>query len=110
MNLSPHLPEADLNQDASSSSECRFRTSSYWASHAEDDEPHLTFGNDGDGGGSISGYDPNYATAGGTWETPAPQPPQNGDCSMVSVFHQMSSDNHPLILQFHEAKYSIQQL
>jgi hypothetical protein len=50
--------------------------------------------------------------AGGSWETPAPQPLQNGDSSMVSVFHQMSrplSENHPLILPFHEAQYSIQQ-
>jgi len=38
MSFSPHLPEADPNQDASS--EWRFRTC--WVSHAEDDEIHLT--------------------------------------------------------------------
>src|SRR6267154_2768234 len=36
--ISPHLPEADLNQDASS--EWRFRTC--WVSHAGEDEIHLT--------------------------------------------------------------------
>jgi hypothetical protein len=109
MNFSPHPPEADPNQDASS--EWRFSTSSCWVSHVpEDDEIHLTHGNDAYGGGSISGYGSNHAMVVGTLGTPAPQPLQNGDYSMVSVFHQMSSDNHPLTLQFHEAKYSIQQL
>jgi hypothetical protein len=100
-----HLPDADPNQDASS--EWRFDTCR--VSHAEDDEIHLTYGNDGYGGGSISGNGSNNAMAGGTWETPAPRPLQNGDHSMVSVFHQMSSDNHPLILPFHEAKCSLRQ-
>jgi hypothetical protein len=37
----------------------------------------------------------------GSWGTPAPKPLQNSDYySMVSVFHQMSSDNYPLTLPF----------
>jgi hypothetical protein len=79
MSFSPHLPEADPNQDAFHSS-C-------WASQAEDDEVHQTYGNDGYGR-SISGYGSNHAMAGGTCEIPAPQPLQKGDYSMVSVFHQ----------------------
>jgi len=105
MSLSPHLPEAVPDQDASS----KWRFNTCRVSHAEEDEILLTYGNNTYGGGSISGYGPNHAMAGGSWETPAPQPLQNGDSSMVSVFHQMSSDNHPLILPFYEANHFIQQ-
>jgi hypothetical protein len=105
MSFSPRFPEADPNQDVS---EWRFDTC--WVSHAEkDDEIHLNYGNDDYGGGSVSVYGSNHAMAGGPWGTPDPQPLQNSDYSMVSLFHQISSDNHPLILLFHEAKYSIQQ-
>ncbi|KAN0116637.1 hypothetical protein V8E52_005781 [Russula decolorans] len=76
MSFSPHLPEADPNQDAFHSS-C-------WASQAEDDEVHQTYGNDGYGR-SISGYGSNHAMAGGTCEIPAPQPLQKGDYSMYSL-------------------------
>ena len=106
MSFSPHLPEADLDQDASPSSEWRLHNC--WVSHAEEDGINLTYGNDAYGGGSISGYGSNHAMAGSSG-TSAPQPLQIGGYSMVSVFHQMSSDNHPLILSFHEAKYSLQQ-
>jgi hypothetical protein len=105
MSFSPRLSEADPNQDVS---EWRFDTC--WVSHAEkDDEIHLNYGNDDYGGGSVSVHGSNHAIAGGPWGTPDPQPLQNSDYSMVSIFHQISSDNHPLILLFHEAKYSIQQ-
>src|SRR6266566_6455056 len=107
LSFSPHLrvPEAVPDQDASS----EWRLSTCRVSHAEEDEILLTYGNNSCGGGSTSGYGPNHTMAGGSWETPAPQPLQNGDSSMVSVFHQMSSDNHPLILPFYEANHFIQQ-
>ena len=100
MSFSPQLPEADP------SSEWRFHTC--WVNHAEEDETHLAYSNDAYGGGSASGYGPNHAMA-GSWGTPAPQPLQNSGYPMVSVFYQMSSNNHSLILPFHEAEYSIQQ-
>ena len=101
----PYLPEADPNQDVFS--EWRFHPCR--VSHAEEDEIHLTYGNDAYGGGSISGYGSDPAMAEGSWGTLAPQPLQNGDFSMVSTSHQMSNDNHRFILLFHEVKYSIQQ-
>jgi len=66
------------------------------------------YGNEAYGEVSISGYGSNHGIP-GSWGTPAPQPLQNSDYSAVSIFHEMSSDNHPLILPFHEAKHSIQQ-
>ncbi|KAF8478368.1 hypothetical protein DFH94DRAFT_800139 [Russula ochroleuca] len=51
-----------------------------------------TYSNDtyGLGGGSIPGYDPNYAVA-GSWGTPPPQLLYNSVYSMVSVPHPMPS-------------------
>lgn len=106
---SPDLPGAGPNQD-DAASEWRFRAQACSASRPEEDESHLTYGDEAyDGGGSIFGHGPNHPRAGfGGTPAPGPQPLQNSDYSMVSVFHQMSSDGH-LILPSHEAKYSILQ-
>ena len=83
--FTPRLPVADPDQDTAS--ERRFHTCS--VGRAKEDEAHLTYGNDAYGGGSISGHGSNDAMAqAGFWRTPAPQPPQNSDYSMVSAFHQ----------------------
>jgi hypothetical protein len=103
--FSPHLPWVDPDQDGAS--EWRFHTQACSVNRAGEDETRLTYGDDAYGGSSISGHGPNHAMT-RFWGTPAPQPLQNSDYSMVSVFHQMSSDSH-LILPFHEAKYSILQ-
>ena len=100
MSFSQHLAEADPNQDG-------FR-SSCGVSQVGDGKVHLTYGNDGHGR-SISGYGSNHAMAGGTSGTTAPQHLQDGDYSKVSVFRQMSSDIHLLILPFHEVNHFIQQ-
>jgi hypothetical protein len=103
--FSPHLPEADPNQNVAP----EWPVHTCWVNHTEEDGLHPTYGNDAHGGGSVPGYSPNHTIA-GSWGTPAaPQPLQNNDYSVVSVFHQMSSDTHPLILPSHAAKHSVQQ-
>ncbi len=69
-------------------------------------EPGLGRRNDMYRGDVIPGYEFNYSLA-GSWEAPAPQPPGHSGYMMVSVFHTMAKEGHPLILRFLEAKRSI---